>query len=138
MATNSWNALAADVNGKLSEMNTAISGANGAASTARNAAESADSAAERAHAAADGAEDAARAAEAEQAKWSGATAQAETLPAGEAAAVTITENGGVKQFTFRIPRGADGAQGEKGEKGDTGRSGVTFTLSGTTLGITTN
>lgn len=134
MATNSWNALVADVNSKISEMNAAISGANGAASTAKTAAETAnekaadaDATAQEAHAAADDAE-------AERAKWAGATAEANTLEPGSDATVTLSESGGVKKFTFGIPRGADGAQGEKG---DTGKSGVAFTLSGTTLNITT-
>ena len=74
------------------------------------------------------------AAEAERAKWAGATAAATTVEAGGEATAALGESGGVKVFTFGIPRGADGAQGEKG---DTGKSGVTFTLSGTILNITT-
>lgn len=134
MANNSWNALVADVNGKISEMNTAISGANGAAGTAKTAAEAANAAADEASAAAQAAQLAARAAEEETQKWIGATAEATTVAAGGEASVSISENGGVKKFTFGIPRGADGA---KGEKGDTGRSGVTFLLTGTVLSITT-
>lgn len=130
MANNSWNALVADVNGKISEMNTAISGANGAASTAKSAAENAKAAAESANAAAETANG--QAAQAQ--KWIGATAEATTVAAGGEASVSISESGGVKKFTFGIPRGADGA---KGEKGDTGRSGVTFLLTGTVLSITT-
>ena len=60
----------------------------------------------------------------------GMTVQTETLAAGSAATATLSGN----VLTLGIPRGADGA---KGAKGDTGRSGVTFTLSGTTLNITT-
>ena len=56
------------------------------------------------------------------------------MAAGGSATVSLGESGGVKKFTFGIPRGADGA---KGAKGDTGKSGVTFKLSGTTLNITT-
>ena len=56
------------------------------------------------------------------------------MAAGGEATAALSESGGVKKFTFGIPRGADGA---KGAKGDTGKSGVTFTLSGTTLNITT-
>ena len=134
MATNSWNALVADVNGKISEMNAAISGANGAASTAKTAAEGANAKAAEADAAAQTAEAAAAAAEAERSKWAGATADASTLEPGSDATAVLSESGGVKKFTFGIPRGADGA---KGAKGDTGKSGVTFTLSGTTLNITT-
>ena len=134
MAANSWNALVADVNGKISEMNAAISGANGAASTAKTAAETANQKASDADAAAQEANAAAGAAEAERAKWAGATADASTLAPGSDATVTLGESGGVKKFTFGIPRGADGA---KGAKGDTGKSGVTFKLSGTTLNITT-
>lgn len=134
MATNSWNALVADVNGKISEMNAAISGANGAASTAKTAAETANEKAAEADAAAQEARDAADAAEAETQKWAGATADASTLEPGSDATVTINESGGVKKFTFGIPRGADGAQGASGEAG---KSGMKFTLSGTTLNITT-
>ena len=106
MATNSWNALVADVNGKISEMNAAISGANGAASTAKTAAETANEKAAEADAAAQEARDAADAAEAETQKWAGATADASTLEPGSDATVTINESGGVKKFTFGIPRGA--------------------------------
>ena len=134
MATNGWNALVADVNSKISEMNAAISGANGAASTAKTAAENANGKAAEADEAAQAAQNAAAAADAERAKWAGATADASTLEPGSDATAALSESGGVKKFTFGIPRGADGA---KGAKGDTGRSGVTFTLSGTTLNITT-
>jgi len=60
--------------------------------------------------------------------------QAQTMEAGSQADVTLTQDEGAKKLAFSIPRGADGAVGPKG---DTGRSGVTFTLSGTTLHITT-
>lgn len=134
MATNSWNALVADVNSKISEMNAAISGANGAASTAKTAAEGANGKAAEASAAAQTAQLAARAAEEETQKWIGAMAEATTVAAGGEATAALSESGGVKKFVFGIPRGADGAQGEKG---DTGRSGVTFSLSGSVLSITT-
>ena len=117
MATNSWNALVADVNGKTSEMNAAISGANGAASTAKTAAETANGKAAEADAAAQTAEAAAAATDAERAKWAGSTASATTVAAGGEATAALSESGGVKVFTFGIPRGADGAQGAKGDTG---------------------
>lgn len=115
---NAWDTLAAEVNLTLSEMNSAISRANAAATVATDATKSAESALDKA----DGI----------TAAWSEATATAQTLAAGSEATVAVeTDASGAKQFTFGIPRG------EKGDKGDTGPAGVTFTLSGGTLTITT-
>lgn len=134
MAVNSWNALVADVNGRMSEMNAAIAEANGASSTAKTAAEHAAEAAETAKTAAAAASQSAKSAAEEAHKWSGATAEATTLPTGENATVLLTEADGVKKLTFGIPRGADGAPGQQGPMG---KAGVTFRLSGTALYITT-
>lgn len=134
MAGNSWNETIADVNKTLANMNTAVSGANGAAETARTGAQEAEARADAAQEAAQAANDAAAAANEEAQKWSGATYAALTLPAGSEATVNVSEKDGVKHIAIGVPRGADGADGEKG---DTGRSGVTFSLSGTTLYITT-
>lgn len=133
MAGNSWNELVASVNGAIGELNTAASQTSGAgasaqeqASTAATAAQTADAAAQRANT--------------EAAKWEGARVAATALAAGSAPTCTLTESDGVKVLTYGIPRGADGAKGATGAtgpKGDTGRSGVTFSLDGTTLSITT-
>ena len=131
---NSWNETIADVNKTLSGMNTAISTANGAAEIARNEAQDADAAATVARSAAATANEAANAADAERAKWQGATVEATTREPGENASVALSEKDGKKHFAYGIPRGKDG---KDGEKGDVGRSGVTFRLSGTTLYIET-
>lgn len=109
---NAWDALVSEINLSLSAMGTATSNANAAASSANTAATQA-------------------------AKWGNATASATTLEAGSAATVEVTEVNGVRHIIYGIPRGATGATGAKGEKGDTGPAGVTFTLSGATLTITT-
>lgn len=123
---NAWDVLVAEVNLTLSQVDTAISEANAAA-------QSADAAAETAQSAADAANEAAAAAQESADAWNNATASAQTLAPGSGATVTLGENAqGGKHLTYGIP------QGEKGEKGDTGPAGVTFTLSGTTLYITTD
>ena len=134
MAGNSFNALVADVNEKIGEMNTAISGANTAATTARNAADTAAIETEKAVNATDAANGAAQAANEEANAWENAQIATQTLDAGSDADVEVTETDGKKNITFKLPRGNPGADGAKG---DTGKSGVTFTLSGTKLYITT-
>ena len=109
---NAWDALVAEVNLAISETNTAASSANAAAAVAG--------------------------------KWGNVTTSAETLPEGSNATFAVSETGTGKNMHVGIPRGATGAQGPKGDKGDkgdtgaTGPAGVTFTLSGTTLTITTD
>lgn len=134
MATNSFSALMAEVNQVIAEANEATSNANGAAIQAQEAMQKANVAAENADEAAAAANGIAADVDAEINKWEGATVSAVTLEPGEAATMTMTEKNGVKNFEFGIPAGRDGAEGEKG---DTGESGVTFTLSGTTLHIKT-
>ncbi len=56
-------------------------------------------------------------------EWNGATATAETLPAGSAPTVEISENQGHKNISFGIPRGADGAPGAPGADGKDGKDG---------------
>lgn len=46
---------------------------------------------------------------AEMAKWASAEAVANTLAAGSSATATLSEVGGVKRFTFGIPKGVDGS-----------------------------
>lgn len=137
MASNTFNDLASSVNEALAQMATATSGANGAAASATEQTEAAQTAAGTANSAAETAETAASRANTEAAKWEGATVAATALEAGSTPTCTLTESGGVKKFTFGIPRGATGATGAKGATGPAGKSGVTFSLSGTTLTITT-
>ena len=131
---NSFNALMADVNEKISEMNMAIGSANGAAAAANEAAGSANSAAENAVAATNATNTAAQEAQAETEAWNSAAATAETIAYGETPSVTITEEDGAKKLHYEIPAGKPG---EKGDPGADGRSGVTFRLDGTKLYITT-
>lgn len=134
MADNSFAALVQDVNAKLSEMSTAISDANGAAAAANNAIEAAQAQTEAAQKATQAANDAAAAANAEAETWENATASATTVAEGGEATVALSEADGKKQFAFGIPAGKTGAQGPQGPMG---KAGVTFSLSGTTLNITT-
>lgn len=80
---------------------------------------------------------AANAAAAEAAKWGNASVSARTLAPGSEATAELSEVGGVKHITYGIPRGAQGPQGPAGPQGPKGPAGVTFSLSGTTLTITT-
>lgn len=128
----SWNALVSDVNKTIANMNEAASDANSAATLAGEAANAATVAAENAENAAEAANDAAEDAQAERVKWENATASIRTLDAEEEATLTMSEIGGVKNFAFAVPRGAIGKDGEKGSPGE---SGVTFTLTGTSLYI---
>lgn len=109
---NAWDALVAEVNLALSAAATATSSANAAAATAN--------------------------------LWGNVTTSVETLPEGSNATFDVTNTGTGKSMHVGIPVGATGAQGPKGDKGDkgdtgaTGPAGVTFSLSGTTLTITTD
>lgn len=134
MANNSFNALIADVNEKITQMNTVIGETNGAIAAARTASEAAALETEKTVQAAGAASAAAQAANAEANAWDNAVIQTQTLAAGSDADVSVTEAEGKKNMTFKIPRGKDGAAGPKG---DTGRSGVIFQLDGTKLYITT-
>lgn len=128
---NSFNALMADVNEKISEMNTAISNTNGAAAQAKSATDTATTETEKTIAAAAAANEAAQTANDEAAAWDSATGTAETIAYGETPSVTISEVDGVKTFHHKIP------EGKPGEKGADGKSGVKFELVGTVLYITT-
>ena len=135
MAMNTFDALMTEVNRKIAEADTAVSRANAAAASANEAARNAGEKAKSADEAAEEAREAAKSAQEEADAWEKANAEAMTAEAGETASVTLTQEEGAKKLSFVIPRGADGAPGVKG---DTGRSGVTFTLSGTRLYITTD
>ena len=135
MATNSFSALMAEVNQVIAEASQATSTAKGAAIQAQDATQKANASATGADDAARDAAAAAEAAAAETDKWEGMTVSARTLEPGEEATVTLREQDGVKHLEFALPRGRDG---KEGAKGDPGKSGVEFTLSGTTLYITTD
>ena len=128
----SWNALVGEVNNAIAGMNAQASAANSAATLAQEAANAAADAAETAVDAAESALDEAEAAAKERAKWEGATASIRTLEPDEDATLTMSDAGGVKNLAFAVPRGI---QGRDGEKGAAGESGVSFTLTGTSLYI---
>ena len=130
---NSFDALILDVNQKLSEMDKATSEANGGAASANEAAEEANEQAGAAQTAAAAAQTAADAAAEKADAWSNVTASATKLDEGSEPTVKI-EGDGEKKFLFGIPVGVTGPQGPTGPAGE---SGVTFTLSGTKLYITT-
>ena len=132
---NAWDALVQEINLTISEMNTAVSGANASAEQAHEGAQKAEAAAAAAN---DAAQRAGAAGETLTRAWQEAQVSAVTLEPGENATVSLSETDGVKHLTYGIPRGADGEKGEQGEKGDTGPAGVTFTLEGTVLYITTD
>ena len=134
MAANTFDALMAEVNAKISQADTAASGANAAAVQANAAAQSADAQTQLTSKAAQEAQEAAADAAEQARKWEEASVEARTGDAGGEASVELSEENGMKKISFVLPRGKDGAAGAKG---DTGRSGVTFSLSGTRLYITT-
>lgn len=134
MAMNTFDALMAEVNQKISEANTAVSQANAAAAAATEAATDAGEEAQTAAQAAQQAQEAAQKAGTAADAWNNVTAEAQTTGADGQASVTLTQTTDGRKFSFVIPCGKEGA---KGEKGDTGRSGVKFSLSGTKLYITT-
>lgn len=133
--TNTFDALMMEVNSKISEADKASSQANAAVALANEAANHANEKAQAAADAAQEADEAAQSAREEADAWENAIVKAKTAQAGSEAGVTLTREDGVNGFEFVIPCGMEGA---KGEKGDPGRSGVTFTLSGTSLYITTD
>lgn len=126
---NAWDALVTEINLTLSKINTAISEANAATEGAKTQTEATQKAVQAANAQAQRLADMDIRAQARE-YGSGSTAQ-------------MADSGGKLVLTLGIERGKPGAKGEKGDKGDrgdkgdTGPAGVTFSLSGTTLTITT-
>lgn len=126
---NAWDALVAEINLTLSKINTAISEANAATEGAKTQTEATQKAVQAANAQAQRLADMDIRAQARE-YGSGSTAQ-------------MADSGGKLVLTLGIERGKPGAKGDKGDKGDrgdkgdTGPAGVTFSLSGTTLTITT-
>ena len=125
---NAWDALVAEINLTLSKMNTAISETNAAAENALEATKAANTQTDH---------------------LSKMTVQAATRNYGSGSTATLTDDGTKKVLTLGLERGPKGDKGDKGEKGDKGATGatgpqgpkgpagVTFTLSGTVLYITT-
>lgn len=126
---NAWDALVTEINLTLSKINTAISEANAATEGAKTQTEATQKAVQAANAQAQRLADLDIRAQARE-YGSGSTAQ-------------MADSGGKLVLTLGIERGKPGAKGDKGDKGDrgdkgdTGPAGVTFSLSGTTLTITT-
>lgn len=126
---NAWDALVTEINLTLSKINTAISEANAATEGAKTQTEATQKAVEAANTQAQRLADMDIRAQARE-YGSGSTAQ-------------MADSGGKLVLTLGIERGKPGAKGDKGDKGDrgdkgdTGPAGVTFSLSGTTLTITT-
>lgn len=126
---NAWDALVTEINLTLSKINTAISEANAATEGAKTQTEATQKAVQAANTQAQRLADMDIRAQARE-YGSGSTAQ-------------MADSGGKLVLTLGIERGKPGAKGDKGEKGDrgdkgdTGPAGVTFSLSGTTLTITT-
>ena len=126
---NAWDALVTEINLTLSKINTAISEANAATEGAKTQTEATQKAVQAANTQAQRLADMDIRAQARE-YGSGSTAQ-------------MADSGGKLVLTLGIERGKPGAKGEKGDKGDrgdkgdTGPAGVTFSLSGTTLTITT-
>lgn len=137
MAANSWNTVMAQVSQQMTALDEAKSRAGAAATVASEQAEAARSAAAEATDAANAARTAAHEAQDETEKVRSAQARAQTLAGDASPTAAVTEEDGKKVFLFGIPRGPRGERGERGEKGDTGSSGVTFSLAGTVLTITT-
>lgn len=126
---NAWDALVTEINLTLSKINTAISEANAATEGTKTQTEATQKAVQAANAQAQRLADMDIRAQARE-YGSGSTAQ-------------MADSGGKLVLTLGIERGKPGAKGDKGDKGDrgdkgdTGPAGVTFSLSGTTLTITT-
>lgn len=125
---NAWDALVAEINLTLSKMNTAISETNAAAENALEATKAANTQTDH---------------------LSKMTVQAATRNYGSGSTAALTDDGTKKVLTLGLERGPKGEKGDKGDKGDKGATGatgpqgpkgpagVTFTLSGTVLYITT-
>ena len=126
---NAWDALVTEINLTLSKINTAISEANAATEGAKTQTEATQKAVQAANTQAQRLADMDIRAQARE-YGSGSTAQ-------------MADSGGKLVLTLGIERGKPGAKGDKGDKGDRGDkgdmgpAGVTFSLSGTTLTITT-
>lgn len=126
---NAWDALVTEINLTLSKINTAISEANAATEGAKTQTEATQKAVQAANAQAQ--------------RLADMDIRAQAREYGSGSTVQMADSGGKLVLTLGIERGKPGAKGDKGDKGDrgdkgdTGPAGVTFSLSGTTLTITT-
>ena len=126
---NAWDALVTEINLTLSKINTAISEANAATEGAKTQTEATQKAVQAANTQAQ--------------RLAGMDIRAQARDYGSGSTAQMADSGGKLVLTLGIERGKPGAKGDKGEKGDrgdkgdTGPAGVTFSLSGSTLTITT-
>lgn len=126
---NAWDALVTEINLTLSKINTAISEANAATEGAKTQTEATQKAVQAANTQAQ--------------RLAGMDIRAQAREYGSGSTAQMADSGGKLVLTLGIERGKPGAKGDKGDKGDrgdkgdTGPAGVTFSLSGTTLTITT-
>lgn len=126
---NAWDALVTEINLTLSKINTAISEANAATEGAKTQTEATQKAVQAANAQAQ--------------RLADMDIRAQVREYGSGSTAQMADSGGKLVLTLGIERGKPGAKGDKGDKGDrgdkgdTGPAGVTFSLSGTTLTITT-
>lgn len=126
---NAWDALVTEINLTLSKINTAISEANAATEGAKTQTEATQKAV--------------KAANAQAQRLADMDIRAQAREYGSGSTAQMADSGGKLVLTLGIERGKPGAKGDKGDKGDrgdkgdTGPAGVTFSLSGTTLTITT-
>lgn len=122
----SWNALVGEVNLAIQKTNAAASAANESAQASKDAQDTMIASYE-----------------AQQKKWTNAQATVSTLDPGSDATVSMTDDGEKKVLQFGIPRGEKGDKGDKGDtgaagpQGPVGPAGVSFSLSGSILTITT-
>lgn len=126
---NAWDALVTEINLTLSKINTAISEANAATEGAKTQTEATQKAV--------------KAANTQAQRLADMDIRAQAREYGSGSTAQMADSGGKLVLTLGIERGKPGAKGDKGDKGDrgdkgdTGPAGVTFSLSGTTLTITT-
>lgn len=143
-ATESAQQAAKSANGAAKSANDAAASANLAAASANNAAASASAQAGAAANAATGANNAAASANnaaasaaAQASHLQNMVVTAGTREYGSGSTASLTDDGVKKILSLGIERGPQGATGPQGPQGPMGPAGVTFSLSGTTLYITT-
>lgn len=136
-AAKSANDAAAGANSAAANANEQAESANLAAQNANNAAASASAQAGAAANAATSANNAAASAAAQASHLQNMVVTAETREYGSGSTASLTDDGVKKILSLGIERGPQGATGPQGPQGPMGPAGVTFSLSGTTLYITT-
>lgn len=136
-AAKSANDAAAGANSAAANANEQAESANLAAQNANNAAASASAQAGAAANAATSANNAAASAAAQASHLQSMVVTAGTREYGSGSTASLTDDGVKKILSLGIERGPQGATGPQGPQGPMGPAGVTFSLSGTTLYITT-